>query len=106
MTRMINNKILSGVTLFILLTIFSVLYKTREQKYHIDLFKSGQGWGYDITLQKKLFIHQPFMPVIKGQVAFTDRKSARKTADLVVKKLRNKVSPGISIDELKAIVKF
>ena len=46
------------------------------------------------------------MPAVKGHVAFTDRKSARKTADLVVKKLRNKQSPGISIDELKSIVRF
>jgi hypothetical protein len=103
---MINKKNYSGVALFILLIILAVLYKTREQQYQISIFKSGQGWGYDISLKKKLFIHQPFMPVIKGQVAFTDRKSARKTADLVVKKLRNKLSPGISIDELKAIVKF
>ena len=46
------------------------------------------------------------MPAVKGQVAFTDRKSARKTAILVVKKLRNKQSPGISTDELKSIVRF
>jgi hypothetical protein len=104
--RMINKKIFLGVSLFLLLTVIIVYYKTREQKYQINLFKSEQGWGYDISFQKKLFIHQPFMPAVKGQVAFTDMKSARKTAVLVVKKLRNKQSPRISTDELKSIIRY
>jgi len=106
MTRMINKKFFPGVVTFILLTVIAVFYITREQKYQIYLYKTEQGWGYDISFQKKLFIHQPFMPAVKGQVAFTDRKSARKTAVLVVKKLRHNQLPGISTDELKSIVRF
>jgi hypothetical protein len=103
---MINKKLFTGIVTFLMLTVIAVFYITREQKYQIDLFKTEQGWGYDISFQKKLFIHQPFMPAVKGQVAFNDRKSARKTAVLVVKKLRNKQSPGISIDELKSIIRY
>lgn len=106
MMRMINKKILPGVAILLVLTVIGVFYIKREQKYQIGLFKTEQGWGYDISFRKKLIIHQPFMPAVKGQVAFTDRKSARKTAVLVVKKLRHKQSPGISAGELRTTVRF
>jgi hypothetical protein len=102
---MINKKTILIATILILMTviIFDIM---RGQGYHANLFKSEQGWGYDISIGKKLFIHQPYMPAVNGQVAFAKRKSARKTADLVVKKLRNKQSPGISSGELRSIVGF
>ena len=103
---MINKKILLTATLLILITAIIIFYKTRGQGYHVNLFKSEQGWGYDISIGEILFIHQPYMPAVNGQVPFTKKKSARKTADLVVKKLRNKQSPGISSGELRSIVGF
>jgi hypothetical protein len=104
--RMINKKIFFSVSLFILLIVIIVFYYPRAQKYQINLFKSDQGWGYDISIRNNLFIHQPYMPAVSGQVAFINRKSARETAILVVKKLKNKQSPGISSDELRSIVGF
>jgi hypothetical protein len=105
--RMINKKILFGAAICLILTVTIYFYlKRAQQEYHINLFKSEQGWGYDISKGKNLFIHQPYMPVVSGQVAFSDRKSARETALLVVKKLKNKRSPGISSGELRSIVRF
>jgi hypothetical protein len=104
---MINKKILPGAILCLLLTVIIYFYLERaQQEYHINLFKSEQGWGYDISKGKSLLIHQPYMPAVSGQVAFADRKFARETALLVVKKIKNKRSPGISSGELRSIGRF
>jgi hypothetical protein len=103
---MINKNIILAASILILMTVIIIFDRMRGQGYNVNLFKSENGWGYDISIGKKLFIHQPYMPTVNGQVAFAKRKSARKTADLVVKKIRNKQSPGISSGELRSIVGF
>jgi hypothetical protein len=45
------------------------------------------------------------MPGISGQVVFANKISARKTGQLVVKKLRSKKSPAVNIHELNSIIK-
>jgi len=45
------------------------------------------------------------MPGISGQVAFENKNSARKTGQLVVKKIKNKKPPAVNIDELNSIIK-
>jgi hypothetical protein len=104
--RMINKKVFLCATLFLIATVIILLSIKQRQEYHIKLFKSEHGWGYDISIGKNLFIHQPYMPAVSGQVAFINRKSARETALLVVKKLKNKQSPGISSGELRSIVRL
>ena len=45
------------------------------------------------------------MPAMGGQIAFQNKNAAKKTALLVVKKLRNNQSPGIKAEELNSIIK-
>jgi hypothetical protein len=45
------------------------------------------------------------MPVVEGQVPFQDKRSARKTGRLVIKKIRNHKSPAITKEELESVVK-
>ena len=53
----------------------------------------------------KVYIHQPFMPAVEGQVPFKDKRSARKTGRLVVKKIRNHKLPAVTKEELESVIK-
>jgi len=45
-------------------------------------------WGYDIYLQKRLFIHQPSVPGLPGNEGFNTRIDAKKAARLVIGKIK------------------
>lgn len=104
---MINKKTLVVITLLFILVVIvvGVVINNRKYQYSINVIKSEQGWGYDILQGKKLIIHQPYMPGINGRVAFENKSAAKKTGQLVVKKLRGKKSPSINTDELNSIIK-
>lgn len=86
-----------------MIVLSTVIYAKRGHFYKVEIFKSEQGWGYDIVKNNKTYIHQPYMPVVGGQVPFSTRQSARKTGRLVVKKIQNQESPAITLEELKAV---
>jgi|SRR5688572_9988069 len=46
------------------------------------------GFGYDILLEGKVYIHQPHIPSISGSKGFSSENDARKTAEYVAEKLR------------------
>jgi hypothetical protein len=91
--------------LLLVIILSAVIYAGRGHFYKVNLYKSGNGWGYDITKNNKSYIHQPYMPVVEGQVPFSSKQSAKKTARLAVKKIRNHKSPAITREELKAIIR-
>jgi hypothetical protein len=102
---MIKKKRLLVFALLIALILAAAAYATRGHSYKIEVYKSGQGWGYDIFVKNRVYIHQPFIPVLEGQVPFNDRQSARKTGKLVIRKLKNHKIPSVTKEELKSIIK-
>jgi len=58
-----------------------------------NLVIKSKGYGYDIYVNRKRYIHQPFIPVISGNIPFHSRKDARKTAGFVIIKIRNNILP-------------
>jgi hypothetical protein len=102
---MINQRKYLYFALLLIIILFAVIYAGRGHFYEVDIYKSGNGWGYDIIKNNKSYIHQPYMPVVEGQVPFSNKQSARKTGRLVVKKIRNHKSPAITREELKSIIK-
>ncbi|MFZ0280207.1 MAG: DUF4907 domain-containing protein [Bacteroidales bacterium] len=74
-------------------------------RYKVKLFESDSGWGYDILVSRKPYIHQPYLPAVEGQVPFTDKNDARKAARLVIHKLRKHKSPAITKEEIESILK-
>jgi len=48
---------------------------------------NSRGWGYEIMVDHKIFIHQEYIPAISGKKAFFSEEDAMKTAGLVVQKL-------------------
>ncbi|OQP50168.1 hypothetical protein A4D02_27445 [Niastella koreensis] len=53
----------------------------------------GNGYGYDIYVNGKLFVHQPFVPGLSGVKGFSRKSDARKVAILVVKKINLGIMP-------------
>lgn len=61
-------------------------------------------WGYDIYLEKRLFIHQATIPGYTGNNGFKSKADAKKVAKQIVIKIQNgEMPPSITIEELKKL---
>lgn len=62
------------------------------------------GFGYDIYLNGKHYVHQPTIPAISGNQGFKTKEQAQRVAELVVHKIRNNIlPPSVSIAELDSL---
>lgn len=66
-------------------------------------FKTGNGWGYSITVDNKLFIKQTQIPAIQGNKSFATEEDAAKVAELVIKKIAKNETPAVTKEELKQL---
>lgn len=87
------------------ISIITLIIITGVQKYSVNLFQNPDGWGYDIFIRNKLFIHQPFMPSVSGEISFPDKRAARRVGRFIVRKLQKNQSPGITPEELDSLIK-
>lgn len=69
-------------------------------KLHLATYKTDRGWGYSISVGNKVFIKQDYIPVIPGKRAFPDEQSAKRTGELVLKKITQRKIPSLTADEL------
>ena len=53
----------------------------------------GNTYGYDISINDKLLIHQPNIPGMGGNKGFAKKSDAEKVAILVIKKLQEGMMP-------------
>lgn len=61
-------------------------------------------WGYDIYIEKRLFIHQATIPGYTGNNGFKTKSDAKKVAKQIVIKIQNgEMPPSITIEELKKL---
>ena len=102
--RMIDRKKALIFALFAVILGVSVTLAGRGHFYDVEIYESGDGWGYDILKKDNVYIHQPFMPAVEGEVPFPDRKSAKETGRLVIKKIRKHKSPAVTKEEIKVII--
>lgn len=72
-------------------------------KIEVRTYRVPEGWGYQILVKDKVYIDQPFIPVFQGRVAFPDRKSARRTGNLVKHKLLNHKQPTLTKDDIRSL---
>lgn len=75
----------------------------KNNELDIRITKEKTGYGYQINKNKKTLISQPYIPAIAGEQVFKDSLQARRTADLVVKKIGKSSFPRISVDELDSM---
>ena len=69
----------------------------------IKIFPAAENtFGYDILVDGRPFIHQPHVPSLQGNSGFATKEKALKTAQFMVKKIRNNnVPPSVTTEDLK-----
>lgn len=73
---------------------------TGEIKTSLQTFKTGSGWGYDLSINDTVYIHQEYMPALPGRTGFKTEEDARKIGQLAMYKIAYSRFPVISIAEL------
>lgn len=61
--------------------------------FKIIQIQKPKGFGYDIYIDGKRFLHQPNIPAISGNLSFASRKDAKKVATFVTNKIRKNIMP-------------
>ncbi len=82
-----------------------------KSKISIEVFKvdsietnGSRGWGYDVMIDGKLYIHQPNIPAIMGNNGFSSEEKARIAGEFIVEKIRkNILPPSVTPEELDSI---
>ena len=69
----------------------------------LETFRAGAGWGYQLKKNDQIFIRQEYIPAVAGNQAFISKSDAEKTGLLVLKKLKQKQHPAISVHELDSL---
>jgi len=74
------------------------MLKVEAVSIHID-----RGWGYNILVDHKIYIHQEFIPAIEGKRAFRSKEDAMKTSEMAIKKLITGKTPFLTKEELDSL---
>lgn len=99
MTKIPSRSLFAAI-LLVAAALLLILFLRSKESLKVDTFKSGNGYGYSITSQGKIFIYQPFIPAVEGNIPFSSRFDARKAGKMVQRKLKNKEEPSLSVDDL------
>ncbi|WP_196893385.1 DUF4907 domain-containing protein [Aureivirga marina] len=70
---------------------------------NIEIIKNSYGFGYEIKQQSKILIKQDFIPAIQNRKRFCSFEDANKIASLVVKRIKNKKNPRITLQDLQEL---
>ena len=78
--------------------------QSKKSETEVKVFKGENGWGYDIYVEGKKYIHQTTIPSIPGTLGFASKRDAKKVGALVMGKIEgNEMPPSVTPDELKAL---
>lgn len=97
------------VTLFTAALIIGFCIKSRKTnddkmlKVEAVPIPTNGGWGYNILVDHKIYIHQEFIPAIEGKRAFSSKEDAMKTSEVAIKKLIKGKTPFINKRELDSL---
>ena len=72
----------------------------KKEPFKTESFHTTTGWGYSIAYKNKIIIKQSVIPVINDTKSFSTEEDALKVADLVVTKLKEKLSPTVTKNDL------
>lgn len=92
------------------LIIFAVgIYLSRQANKNEKVFVQAQaiqtslGWGYNITVAGKVYIHQEFIPAIPGKHGFKSKEDALAVGKRVIEKIASNQLPTITTQDLKEL---
>ena len=70
----------------------------------VEIFEADNGWGYDVYVDDKKYIHQTTIPSVPGTTGFVSKKEAQIVAEFVIGKInRNEMPPSVTPEELKEL---
>jgi len=90
-----------GILAITLITV--VACHKKDPALQSNVHRTGNGYGYSITVKNKILIKQDFIPGTEGNNVFCDSLDAAKVANSVLNKLKQKEMPTITPAELKAL---
>lgn len=97
-----KKKIVLAACLSLILPIIIWVYLFNpSESITTQVFKIENGFGYELIIEKKIIIKQENIPAIDKQMPFCSIEDAQKIADLVKQKILKKVTPTVSLVELK-----
>lgn len=90
----------------LIVAIWRVVRLTGDENERIgySLFQTDSGWGYDIQIEGKTFIHQESVPALVGNSGFLDKASAERVARIVMEKMKRQEAPAVSPEEVARIL--
>lgn len=110
MTRLTKILVLPGLILILLaiviLFVNGVDFSSRKiqssdiKPFTIKTFEVNNGWGYSVLIRNKEIIRQEMIPAIQQQSAFLNQKDAYTAALLMIGKLKEKKTPGLTKNEM------
>jgi len=86
-------------------TFFRHLSWRGDERLKVEVlpFAMARGWGYEIKVDGKTFIHQETIPAVPGDRHFVSREDALKTGNAVMKKLLKGTLPSLTPEEVKKL---
>jgi len=99
-----HTKIVISLSLAIALVIPFFFLSYPQKKFRYKIFKKDNGWGYEVLVNKKLFIHQEYIPTLAGENIFSERSQAEKTAMLIINKIERGQLPVVTKFEIRQIL--
>jgi len=80
--------------------------KISVQVFRVDSVEINgiKGWGYNILIDDKMYIHQPNIPAVMGNNGFPSEEKAMKAGEFVANKIRNNIiPPAVTAEELDSL---
>jgi hypothetical protein len=65
--------------------------------------QTNLGWGYEIHVDNRTYIKQPFIPAITGRRGFETRDQALLVGNKVVSNINTRMTPSVSVADLIAL---
>ena len=84
--------IAAGSTIFLL----AVKPAPSPKGLNYNCFKTAHGWGYDVLVNERIIIHQPFLPGKSGLDGFSTEQQAGLDAQNVIEKIKSGKHPFFS----------
>jgi Domain of unknown function (DUF4907) len=77
-----------AIAFLIFAIVFFVYKKISTKKIDSQIFKTPTGWGYNITNNGKIKIHQNLIPAVAGMQSFATKEQAKTVANYIIATLQ------------------
>jgi hypothetical protein len=77
--------------------------KNSTSCFSVKTIELSTGYGYEIIYENKVIIKQEIIPSVSSNISFHTENDAKRTAQLVVGKLKKRKIPSVSRGELDSL---